>query len=313
MFHLKSLLRNARKTAPFVALLFIGLSTGCHADDARPDDAAPDAPVAPNKLPTLWLIGDSTVKNARPDYVGWGDPVADYFDKTKINIENRALGGRSSRTYISEGLWAKVLGQVKAGDFVMIQFGHNDAGEPAKIYRATFEGNKDDAQTVVNPKTKKSEEVHTFGWYIRQYIGDTKAKGATPILLSPVPHKDWKAGKIARNWQKYARYSGIIAKQNETAFINLDGLIADKYDALGEEKVADFFIDERTHTNAAGAQIAAEAVVEGINALPDFALRQYLTAEAKNFTAAKPRTATRIQPTRAPVTDEADDAEKNDE
>ena len=165
----------------------------------------------------------------------------------------------------------------------------------------------------VNPKTGKSEEVHTFGWYIRQYIGDTKAKGATPILLSPVPHKIWKDGKIARNWQKYARYGGIIAKQNQTAFINLDGLIADKYDALGEEKVAELFIDERTHTNAAGAQIAAEAVVEGINALPDFALQKYLTAEAKEFTAAKPRTATRIQPTKAPKADKADEAEKTDE
>ena len=301
------------KLIPLVTVLLLGLTSSGHAADERPDDDVADAAqTTANKLPTLWIIGDSTVKNARPDYVGWGDPIANYFDKTKINVANCALGGRSSRTYITEGLWAKVLKQVKKGDFVMIQFGHNDAGDPAKIYRATFEGNKDEAQTVVNPKTGKSEEVHTFGWYIRQYIGDTKAKGATPILLSPVPHKDWKNGKIARNWQKYARYTGIIAKQNETAFINLDGLIADKYDALGEEKVAEFFIDERTHTNAAGAQIAAEAVVEGINALPDFALQPYLTAEAKEFTAAKPRTATKIQPTTKPKKDKADD-EKNDE
>ena len=296
-----------------IAVLVLGVASCSHAADERPDDVdAPAATSTDSKLPTLWIIGDSTVKNAREGYVGWGDPIADYFDKSKINVANRALGGRSSRTYITEGLWAKVLKQVKKGDFVMIQFGHNDAGDPTKIYRASFEGNKDDAQNVVNPKTGKSEEVHTFGWYIRQYIGDTKSKGATPILLSPVPHKIWKGGKIARNWQKFARYSGIIAKQNETAFINLDGLIADKYDALGEEKVAELFIDERTHTNAAGAQIAAEAVVEGINALPDFALQQYLTAEAKEFTAAKPRTATRIQPTKAPKSDKTDD-EKNDE
>ena len=308
MFDTTQLLRGARKLAPLFAVLLVGVASCSHADDVRPDDEAVEAaPAAANALPTLWIIGDSTVKNARPNYVGWGDPIADYFDKSKINVANRALGGRSSRTYITEGLWAKVLKQVKKGDFVMIQFGHNDAGDPAKIYRATFEGNKDEAQTVVNPKTGVSEEVHTFGWYIRQYIGDTKAKGATPILLSPVPHKVWKDGKIARNWQKYARYSGIIAKQNETAFINLDGLIADKYDALGEEKVAELFIDERTHTNAAGAQIAAGAVVEGINALPDFALQQYLTAEAKEFAAAKPRTVAKIQATTKPETDKADE------
>ena len=291
MFSTTRLLRGARKLAPLFAVLTLGLASCARAADERPDEAAPDAPApALNpKLPTLWIIGDSTVKNARPGYVGWGDPLADYFDATKINVANRALGGRSSRTYITEGLWAKVLKQVKTGDFVMMQFGHNDWGDPAKIYRASFEGNKDEAVSVVNPKTGVAEEVHTFGWYMRQYIGDTKAKGATPIVVSLVPHNIWKEGRVLRDWQKFSRYARIIARQNETAFIDLNSILANRYDDLGEAKVKTLFADARTHTNAEGAEIVAQAVVAGVKALPNVPLQTYLSAKAESVNDAAPR------------------------
>ena len=87
-------------------------------------------------LPTLFIIGDSTVKNSTGRGVGglwgWGNTIAVFFDKTKINVENRALGGRSSRSFHTEGLWDKVLAAIKPGDFVMMQFGHNDGGPPDK-------------------------------------------------------------------------------------------------------------------------------------------------------------------------------------
>src|SRR3989442_10856467 len=71
----------------------------------------------PDRLLTLFIIGDSTVKNGTKGQVGWGDPIADDFDKSKIRVVNRALGGRSSRTYLTEGLWDKVLADVQPGDF----------------------------------------------------------------------------------------------------------------------------------------------------------------------------------------------------
>src|SRR5204862_2619347 len=80
-------------------------------------------------LPTLWIAGDSTAARGRGAMQqGWGVPFADYFDPAKINIANRARGGRSSRTFVSEGLWDQLLAGVKRGDTVLLQFGHNDGG-----------------------------------------------------------------------------------------------------------------------------------------------------------------------------------------
>src|SRR5436309_10537202 len=90
------------------------------------------APATNPALPTLWLVGDSTVRNGSGNggngMWGWGDRVAKYFDPAKIDVVNRSRGGRSSRTFITEGLWDKVLADARPGDFVIIQLGHNDGG-----------------------------------------------------------------------------------------------------------------------------------------------------------------------------------------
>src|SRR5207247_9076658 len=90
------------------------------------------AQTQPSTRPTLWLVGDSTVRNGSgagaKELWGWGDRIGKYFDATKINVVNRARGGRSSRTFITEGLWDAVLADAKPGDFVIIQVGHNDGG-----------------------------------------------------------------------------------------------------------------------------------------------------------------------------------------
>jgi lysophospholipase L1-like esterase len=76
--------------------------------------------------PTLFLVGDSTVKVGTTGQVGWGERIADYFDPARIAVVNDARGGRSSRTFLTEGLWDRVLTDVRQGDFVVMQFGHND-------------------------------------------------------------------------------------------------------------------------------------------------------------------------------------------
>ena len=86
------------------------------------------APPAANK-PTLFIVSDSTVHNGTRGQQGWGDPLIDRFDHDKITVENRAIGGRSSRTFQTEGRWDAVLKKAKRGDFVLIQMGHNDAGK----------------------------------------------------------------------------------------------------------------------------------------------------------------------------------------
>lgn len=118
--------------------------------------------------PTLFLIGDSTVKNGQDDgqkkgaqgLWGWGHFLGDYFDTGKITVEDDALGGTSSRTfYNNPKLWATVLSKVKAGDFVMMQFGHNDSGPVNDTLRArgTFKSNGDESEAIVNLITKKTK------------------------------------------------------------------------------------------------------------------------------------------------------------
>ncbi len=208
--------------------------------------------LASAKPPTLFLIGDSTVRNGAGDGAnkqwGWGEPIVAYFDPAKIAVLNRARGGRSSRTFLTEGLWEQVLSAMKPGDFVLIQFGHNDGGPINDNSRArgTIKGVGEETEEIDNLLTKKHEVVHSYGWYLRKYIADTKAKGATPVICSPVPRKIWKEGRIVRD--QYAQWAEEVAKAEKVGFIDLNEIIARQYDAMGAEKVEPLFADEHTHT-----------------------------------------------------------------
>jgi lysophospholipase L1-like esterase len=243
----------------FLALvLALFVPTACRAQ-------TPDAP----RIPTLFLIGDSTVNNRTKGQLGWGDPLASLFDPAKIKVINRARGGRSSRTFLTEGLWNQVVAELKPGDYVLMQFGHNDSGSLTDPKgRASIKGNGDETREIVNPATGAKETVHSYGWYLRRYIRDAKAKGATAIVLSPVPRKIWKDDKtVARASGDYGKWAAEAAKQESVSFVDLNDLIAKRYEALGKEKVETLFGDEHTHTNAAGAALNAEMVVDGLESL----------------------------------------------
>ncbi|MDQ2800164.1 MAG: rhamnogalacturonan acetylesterase [Armatimonadota bacterium] len=256
----------------FLSLAFLSLI---------PLRATADAPPSERPLPTLYIIGDSTVKNGTKGLQGWGDPIATEFDSAKIHVENRARGGRSSRTYLTEGLWEQVRVRLKPGDFVLMQFGHNDGGSPASSYRASLKGNGDETQNVLDSKTGKTETVHTYGWYLRQYISRAKAGGATAIVLSPIPRNIWNGGKVARNGNDYGKWASEAAQAGGAAFVDLNAVIADRYDALGQDAVKSFFPGDHTHTNPAGAELNAASVVEGIKRLKDCALCSDLSAKGE--------------------------------
>jgi lysophospholipase L1-like esterase len=237
---------------------------------------------ANSDLPTLFLIGDSTVRNGRGDGAGgqwgWGEPLVDRFDTSKINVVNRAVGGLSSRTYLTGGHWDRVLSMLKPGDFVLMQFGHNDASplDDAARARGTIKGTGDETREIDNPITKQHEVVHTYGWYLKRFIEDTRAKGATPIVCTLIPRKIWKNGKIARNSEDYGKWAADVAAAEHAPLIDLNGLIAKQYDEMGPEKVEPLFADPHTHTSRAGAEMNADAVVTGLKALPDNPLAEYL-------------------------------------
>ena len=238
------------------------------------------------KLPTLFLIGDSTVRNGRGDGVngqwGWGEPLVAYFDMAKINLVNRAVGGLSSRTYLTAGHWARVLTMLKPGDFVMMQFGQNDNGPLNDTSRArgTIKGVGDESEAIGNLLTQQHEVVHSYGWYLRKFIEDARAKGATPIVCSLVPRKSWKEGKIVRSKDTYAGWAEQVAKAEGAAFVDLNEIIARQYDALGEAKVEPLFGDPHTHTSAAGAEVNARSVISGLKNLQDNPLSAFFSAKA---------------------------------
>src|SRR5256885_17081079 len=100
--------------------------TSAPAPDLKKNPGPAFAPLNP-ALPTIFVAGDSTAARGRGEHQqGWGVPLADYFDPTKVNVANRARGGRSSRTFINEGSWDKLLAEMKPGDLVFVQFSHND-------------------------------------------------------------------------------------------------------------------------------------------------------------------------------------------
>lgn len=236
-----------------------------------------------NAITKVFTIGDSTVKNGDGSgsngQWGWGAFLEKYLNTDSCTVINRALGGRSSRTYISEGLWANVLSHLNPGDYVLLQFGHNDGGEfNTGRARATIKGNGEESKdyVMIETPTKDTVTVHTYGWYIRQYVKDAKSKGAIPIVVSLIPRNDWRNGKIIRNDDSYALWAKQAAEQTGAHFIDLNKLSCDKFDAIGQDVVANFYFGDHTHTSMAGAQVNAILVSQGIKQLKDLRLAGFV-------------------------------------
>ncbi|MBN8457689.1 MAG: hypothetical protein J0M04_07620 [Verrucomicrobia bacterium] len=220
--------------------------------------------------PALYIIGDSTVRNQTAGQRGWGDPLAEKFDAAKIGVLNRAIGGRSSRTFLTEGRWAAVAAHLKPGDFVIMQFGHNDGGPlNAERARASIKGVGDETEDIVRASDGQPETVHSFGWYLRTYVRETKAKGATAVVLSLIPRNIWNDGKIVRAEKDYGLWAKQAAEAEGALFIDFNGLLADRYEALGPEKTAALFCGtDHTHTGPDGAEFNAVALAEALRKLP---------------------------------------------
>jgi lysophospholipase L1-like esterase len=232
--------------------------------------------------PVFYIIGDSTVRNGngtgQNQQWGWGNFIAGYFDSTKIGVRNLAIGGRSSRTFITDGRWDKILATLKKGDYVIMQFGHNDAGplDDTARARGTIRGIGSESKEIYNPITKKQEIVYTYGWYLRKYIHDSKAKGAIAIVCSPIPRNDWKDGKVIRSSDSYALWADQTAKSEGAYFIDLNNLVALKYESMGEEAVKPFFPVDHTHTDLEGAKLNAAIVMNELKRVKPGKLKKYM-------------------------------------
>jgi lysophospholipase L1-like esterase len=220
---------------------------------------------------------------------GWGDQIAMFFDTSKINVVNRALGGTTSRTYYRD-FWPRTLALIKPGDFVLMQFGTNDGPiNDAARARGELHGIGDETQDITNLVTKKFETVHTFGWYEMKMIAEVRAKGATPMICSLIPRNAWRDGRAARSGaDSAAAWAAEAARAANAPFIDLNEIIARQYDSLGQKKVDELFVAHAgPHTSLAGAQTNAICVVSGLKALKNDPLAKFFSEKADGIVPAE--------------------------
>ncbi|MEQ8472227.1 MAG: rhamnogalacturonan acetylesterase [Marinoscillum sp.] len=220
--------------------------------------------------PTLYLIGDSTCaikdEGAFPE-TGWGMPFTTFFNDS-IRIENHAKNGRSTKSFMEEGRWGQVKENLKAGDWVFIQFGHNDE-VPSKVGRYT------------TPKE--------FQANLSKYVNETRSISATPVLLTPVTRRSFEDGQLVDTHEQYAQLVRDVATELDVPLIDMTKESMELVSEFGEEKSLLLYHhlsagehpnfpngkEDNTHFNELGARKMAQLVLDGIEEL-ELGLNKYL-------------------------------------
>jgi lysophospholipase L1-like esterase len=211
----------------------------------------------PKKI-TIWLCGDSTMSikdtKAYPE-TGWGMPFA-YFWDSSVAVVNKAKNGRSTKTFISEGLWASVADNMQSGDYVFIQFGHNDEAKEKKERYATPD---------------------TFRMNLTRFITEAKAKGAIPVLFTPVSRRRFDtAGTALETHKEYSAYVKEVAAKENVILVDLDEKSRAMYQQFGKENSKLLFLqlkpgehpnypegkEDNTHFTEMGARLIAQLVLK---------------------------------------------------
>ena len=222
-------------------------------------------------LPTVFLAGDSTVTDQpREPTTSWGQMLPRFF-KPDVAVANHAESGETMKSFVSELRLAKILSEMKKGDYLFIQFAHNDE-------------KKNWPQTYVEAHT-------TYKAYLKVFIAEARLRGATPVLVTPMQRREWGPdGKIRNSHGDYPEAMREVAREENVALIDLDRMSRAFYEALGPEKAPVAFNAhgrDITHESAYGAYELAKCVVEGIkeNHLP---LAADIVDDFKGFDPAHP-------------------------
>ncbi len=218
--------------------------------------------------PVVFTTGDSTMKNTDKDedgMWGWGSVAGTVFNEKKCTVINAGKAGRSTRTFLNEGHWDKVSNSLEPGDFVLIQFGHNDIGGIDRDKERGVIASADDTCHVYRMESDGQYRViYSFGWYLKKFIQDVREKGATPILMSLTPRNEWHDGKIERRNDTYGKWYRQVAEETGVEFIDVHNITADALDRKGQEKTKAYYCHDHTHTSKKGAMLNAQSVAKGL-------------------------------------------------
>ena len=216
----------------------------------------------PEKL-DVYLIGDSTMANKKAEVypeTGWGQVVNQYFDDQVI-VHNHAINGRSSKSFIDEGRWQVVLDSLNAGDYVLIQFGHNDQKD------------KD--------STRYTEPFGAYSDNLAKYVKESREKGAIPILLTSIVRRKFdENGQLIDTHKDYPVAMRQVVKQLDVPLIDLQKITEEFVQSLGDAKSKELYLwtepsdrfpegrQDDTHLKVAGAKKVAELATSVLAKLP---------------------------------------------
>lgn len=208
-------------------------------------------------MPTIWIIGDSTVEDNKPPFRGWGWAIPQHAAEG-VAVRNHGLSGRSTRSFRDEGLFKPVQESMQAGDLLLIQFGHNDEKDAENLH---------------------TDPDSTYPEFLSWYCDEAIARGAQPVLITPVSRRWWiPGGEMLYTHGEYPAAMRKLAAERDIPLVDLKAASRALYLELGEEKCAELFViipkgenpdfpeghNDKTHFNAYGAQVIGELVVEGL-------------------------------------------------
>ncbi len=221
----------------------------------------------------VYMVGDSTMSNKKAEVypeTGWGQ-VFDQFFNEQVTVHNHAVNGRSTKSFITEGRWQVVLDSLKSGDYVFIQFGHNDQKD--------------------QDSTRYTDPYGTYSQNLEKYVQESREKGATPILLTSIVRRKFdESGQLVDTHGEYPEAMRQVAQRMDVPLIDLQQLTAALVQELGDEPSKELYLwtepterypegrQDDTHLRVAGALTVAELVAVELTGLP-LDLAEYIVLE----------------------------------
>ncbi|BBE19955.1 rhamnogalacturonan acetylesterase [Aquipluma nitroreducens] len=205
---------------------------------------------------TVWTIGDSTMANKKAEVApetGWCQVFSAFVDQS-VDVKNRAINGRSTKSFITEGRWKSVLDSLQSGDYVFIQFGHNDE--------------------KIKDSTRYTEPFTSYRKNLERFVSETREKGATPILFTPIVRRKFENGFLTDTHGNYPVAVRQVATEMNVPMIDLQLLTAGAVTVLGDEASKQIYLwtpptdrfpegrKDDTHLKVEGATLVAKLAAQ---------------------------------------------------